>query len=305
MKNIQVFCTAKDVSFAKIICKQIKAPLGLCHTKHFPNGELLFQLNEDIKGNDVIILKRFSKLMHQDIWELMQMVNTAHQMLAKSITLILPYLPYARQHRCSSTGQFSTCQLLIQSLQSVGTDKIITIDMHAPEQRANFRIPVINLSIEPFWINYLQTLNLNWSHISIFGADKSAAVRAEKIANHFNCTWGYVDKKRDAKGNISIQGIQGNCYNKRIFLIDDIIDTGATITQAVQYLKVSGTLDITVLTTHCLFNKKLSKTLAKNSFSKLILTDTRPIPKYPTTNFSIEHMPIKDILVDVIQNSKF
>lgn len=303
MKNIKVFCTAKDALFAKTFCKLLKTPLGLCQTKHFPNGELLFQLSEDVKETHVIILKRFSELMHQDIWELMQMVNTAHQMLAKSITLILPYLPYVRQHRYSSTGQFSTCQLLVNSLKSAGADKIITIDMHAPEQCANSCIPIINIPIESFWINYLQRLNFNWAPISIFGADKSAAARAEKIAEHFNCDWGYVDKKRTPEGIISIQGIHGNCHNKRILLIDDVIDTGTTISQATQSLKASGALDITALATHCLLNKKLIKTLANSSLSQLILTDTRPISTYPTINLSIKQVHVKDILTTVIEST--
>lgn len=297
-----MFCDAKDMSFAEVICKRLKAPLGLCHTKHFPNGELSFQLNEDIKENNVIILKRFSKSIHQDIWELMQMVDTVHRMQARSITLILPYLPYVRQHRCSATGQFSTCQLLVNSLKTAGADKIITIDMHAPEQCANFCTPVINIPIEPFWINYLQTLNLNWDNISIFGADKSAALRAEKIARHFNGDWGYIDKKRNHKGTVSVQGFQGDCYNKRIFLVDDIIDTGATITQATQYLKDSGALDITVLATHCLLNKKLIKTFENRIFNKLVLTDTRPTSLCPMVNLSIEHVFTKDVLMGVIEN---
>lgn len=302
MKNIQVFCPERDLSFAQTICEPLKASLGLCQTKHFPNGEFLFQINEDVKGNDVIILKRFSEFLHQDIWELLQMVHVAHRMQAKSITFILPYLPYVRQHRCSSTSQFSTCQLLVNLLKAAGADKIITIDMHAPEQCAELCLPVINIPIEPFWINYLQTQNLNWAHIGIFGADKSASVRTETIAKHFKCNWGYFDKKRDAAGHIAIQGIHGNCRNQHIFLIDDLIDTGATIIRAVRYLKDSGALDITVLATHCSLDKKLMETLAASPIRKLIFTDTHPISLCPTINFSIEQVSVKDTLVGIIES---
>jgi|GEM_PF-2899120 len=303
MKNIKVFCTERDTSFAKIICKQLKTPLEIGQTKHFPNGELLFQLNEDVKETDVIILKRFSEALHQDIWELLQMVNAAHQMQAKSITLILPYLPYTRQHRHSTPGQFSTCQLLINSLKAAGADKILTIDMHAPEQCENSCIPIINIAMESFWISYLKTLNLDWSNISIFGADKSAATRAETIAKHFKCNCGYVDKKRDTEGHIAIQGIHGNCRNQHILLIDDLIDTGATISQAARYLKDLDALDIIVLATHGLPNSHFIKTLANSPIHKLIFTDTLPISSSQTINLSIEQITIKDTLVDVIENS--
>lgn len=302
MKNIKVFCPERNLSFAQTICEPLKASLGLCQTKHFPNGELLFQLNEDVKGNDVIILKRFSEFLHQDIWELLQMVHAAYRMQAKSITLILPYLPYVRQHRYSTSGQFSTCQLLVNLLKAAGADKIITIDMHAPEQCAELCLPVINIPIEPFWINYLQTKPLNWAHIGILGADKSASVRAETIAKHFNCNWGYVDKKRDSEGQIAIQGIHGNCRNQHIFLIDDLIDTGATITQATQCLKDSGALDITVLATHCFLDKKLMETLAASPIRKLIFMDTRPISLCSTINLSIEQVSIKDTFVGVVKS---
>ena len=151
-------------------------------------------------------------------------------------------------------------------------------------------------------MDYIKTLNIDWPNISILGADKSAATRAETIAKHFNCNWGYVDKKRDTAGHVAIQGIHGSCRNQRILLIDDLIDTGATITQAARYLKDLDALDITGFATHCFLDRKLIETLAESPIRKLIFTDTLPISSSQTINLSIEQITIKDTLVDIIEN---
>lgn len=273
-KNIKVLCNAEDVVFTQTICKQLNLPLGLCHIRHFPNGETLFQLLEPVDQAHVIIIKRFSSHLHRNIWELLQTIKDVRQHHALSLSLVLPYLPYSRQSHCKTLHDISHTPLFIDLLKHTGADRIITIDIHDPEQCAHWPVPVINISIEPFWINYLQTLNLDWDNISIFGADKSAAARAENIAKYFKCTWGFVDKQRDNTGNISILGIHGNCCNKHVILIDDLIDTGNTIIQGATYLKNAGALDISVLATHCHLDKNPLEKLALSPIDKLIVTDT-------------------------------
>ncbi len=301
MKNIKVFCNAKDITFTQTFCKQLGLSLGLCQTKYFPNGEFLFQLNETVKQTHVIIVKTFASLIHKDIWELLQMVKTISQMQAKSITLALPYLPYSRQKHCSCGCLTS---LFIDLLKYTGVNRIFTIDMHAPEQCSHWPISVINISIESFWINYLQTLNLNWTNFSIFGADKGASHRAEIIAKHFNCPSGYLDKKRESN-HVIIQGIHGSCHNKHILLIDDLMDTGNTILQATHYLKQSGALDITVLVTHCQLDDKQIEVLTSTPIRKLILTDTLPTISLKSINISVEKLPVINLLTEAILINNF
>ena len=239
----------------------------------FRNGELAVHFSENVARKEVVLLKRFSQNIHEDLFELLQSVDTLKRMGAKTLTLLLPYYPYARQDH-STINESKGALLLAKMLANLGVNKIITIDMHAPEQLHNFPLKVVNLTTERFWANHLRSLGYDSNKIQIIAADKSAAPRAQQIASSLNCSWGYANKQRDTDGEVQITEVFGGSSEKQTFLVDDVIDTGRTIIAAAQALRKLSPHPIIACATHCYPTTHLLPQLISSGISKLITTDT-------------------------------
>lgn len=250
----------------------------------FQNGELSIRFSENVAGEEVVLLKRFSQNLHEDIFELLQSVDILNRLGAKTLTLLLPYYPYARQDH-SAIDESKNALLLAKMLVNLGVEKIVTLDMHAPEQLRDFPLKVENLTTERFWANYLRSLGYTGNEIQIIAADKSAAPRAERIASLLNCSWGYSNKQRNSNGEVQITEVFGFSTEKRTFLVDDLIDTGRTIIAASQALRKLSAQALTVCATHCHSITHLLPQLISNGISQFIITDTiKSFPPAPNSN---------------------
>lgn len=240
---------------------------------HFQNGELSVHFPQNVTGEDIVLLKRFSPDIHGDIFELFQCIDILNRIGAKTITLLLPYYPYARQDH-NTNNESKGALVLANILANLGIRKIITLDMHAPEQLRRFPLKVQNLTTEAFWASHLRSLGHNNHAIQIMAADKSAIPRAQQIASALNCSFGYIVKQRNATGEVQVADISGFFPEKRTFLVDDLIDTGRTIIAATQALRKLGSQPITACVTHCHFTETLLSNLTSSGVSQLITTDT-------------------------------
>ena len=240
---------------------------------HFQNGELSIHLEANVADKDVVVVKRFSANLHEDIFELLQCIDILNRKGAKTITLLLPYYPYARQDH-NANWESQNALLLARLLADLGVSKIITMDMHAPEQLCNFPLKVVNLTLEHFWVNHLRTLGYDCNEIQIMAADKSAMIRAQQIAFELDCSWGYVNKQRNKNGEVQILEVSSFSNKKRTFLIDDLMDTGRTIIAGTQALRRLSSQPITVCVTHCHATSALFTSLFSVGLSQLFTTDT-------------------------------
>lgn len=273
MNRSKVFFVLNDKEWFEDI--RLSKDISSAHvtSTHFQNGELSVHFSETITNKNVILLKRFSANIHEDIFELLQCVDTLNRMEARAITLLLPYYPYARQDH-NTINESKGALLLAKMLANLGVCKILTIDMHAPEQLRDFPLKIVNLTTERFLENYLHSLGHSSNEIQIMASDKSAAPRAQQIAATLNCSWGYTNKQRYASGEVQITEIFGFCPEKQTFLVDDLIDTGRTIIAAAKALRKLSSQPIVACVTHCHLTTNLLPLLVANGISQLITTDT-------------------------------
>lgn len=277
------------------------SPMHVINTR-FLNGEISVRFPGDVANKDIILLKRFSSNLHEDIFELLQCVDTLRRMGAQTITLLLPYYPYARQDHgacCESQGGL----LFAKLFANIGVKKIITIDMHAPEQLRDFPLKVVNLTTERFWEKYLKSLDLNNNEIQIVAADKSATTRAQQIASVLDCSWGYANKQREANGEVQITEVVGFCPEKRTFLVDDLIDTGRTMVATTQALRTLSAQPIVACATHCHLSEALFNNLISIGISQLITTDT--IKRGVSAQVSEGNLTVLDISSMLFENDVF
>ena len=273
MNHFEMFFILNDPEW--FACAQQQKSMSSVHVipTRFQNGEISIHLSENITQQDVVLLKRFSTNIHEDIFELLQCVDTLHRMGPRTITLLMPYYPYARQDH-NPLNESQGARLLASILTDLGVQKILTLDIHAPEQLHKFPIEIVNLPTEHFWGNYLKSFGYNPSEIQIIAADKSAVSRAQQIGTALGCSWGYVNKQRDAHGAVQITETIGISSEKRIFLVDDLIDTGRTIIAAAQTLRQLTPYPIIACVTHCHLSQTLLPNLLSSGISQLITTNT-------------------------------
>ena len=268
-----MFFVLNDAEWFKGFRVQGSIPSVHVNVDRFQNGEVSVHLSEDVANKDIILLKRFSSNIHEDIFELLQCVDVINRMRAKTVTLLLPYYPYARQDHNTHNASKGAL-LLAKTLVHLGVDKIVTMDMHAPEQLRDFPLKIVNLTTECFWGEHLRFLGCEGNKTQIIAADKSAMPRAQQMASILKCCFGYVDKRRDASGEVQIKEISGFNPEKQTFLVDDLIDTGRTIIAAAQSLRQLSSLPITACVTHCHLSKTLLSALRIEGITRLITTDT-------------------------------
>ena len=279
MNHSQMFFILNDQAWFDGMLLQKSVPSVHVINTRFQNGELAVHFSENVIGKEVFLLRRFSFHIHEEIFELLQCVDTLNRMGAQNITLLLPHYPYARQDH-SDVNESKGALLIAKMLANLGVREIVTIDMHASEQLRDFPLNIVNLTMERFWANYLRSLGHNSNEIQIVAADKSAVPRAQQIASSLNCSWGYVNKQRNADGKVQITEISGLSPEKQTFLVDDLIDTGRTLIAATQALRKLNPQPITACVTHCHLTTPLLTRLIDNGISQLVTTDTlkEPLP---------------------------
>lgn len=289
MSDCKLFAGCKVSKLALEICRFLDVETGKVQISRFSNGEVSVCYLEDVCDVKVLLMP---DLMDgdKDVMGLFQMIDAAHQNKAHSIIVILPFYPYARQNRKNSNGEGIPSLLFAKLLKVAGADQLLTIDLHSPEQYQNFEIPTVNVSLEKFWLKYLQEKIVDKANCLIFAADKGMKTRVEYLSSRLNCCCGYADKQRNCTGEIEIKNIYGDVYGKNVYLIDDLIDTGHTLASVTEHLKHLGARKITGIVTHGVIRKSALDVLNRCKLDALVSTNTLPVlmsREFPTEIVSV------------------
>jgi len=252
---------------AEEISKELRAPLANAISKRFPDDELYVRILDDISGEDVIIVQT----THPDpnIIELFLLQNAAKEAGAKKITVIIPYLGYARQDTKFKEGEPISAKAIAR-LVSLQADKIITVDPHKEHILDFFSVPAFSCSAVPALATYLKKKHIDL----VLAPDKGALERAKQASSIINCDFDYMEKTRIDGNTVEIKPKHLDVNNKNVAIIDDIISTGGTMAKSIQELKKHGAKNIFVACTHGLFAGEAVKKLYSAGCTEIIATDT-------------------------------
>jgi ribose-phosphate pyrophosphokinase len=287
--KLKVFTGRANPALAEKICDYLDIPLGRGRTELFPDGELIVRVDEDVRGRDCFVIQPTSHPINAHLMELMIWIDTLKRASAERVTAVIPYFGYARQDRKDEGRTPITAKLVANLIERSGANRVVAVDLHAAQVQGFFDIPVDHLSASPVIVKWFKTLKL--SNRVFVSPDVGNVKRAQVYANMLGGEICIIDKRRKSGSETVAKHIIGDVEGKNILMVDDMITTGGTVTEACKILKDHGAQDIYISATHAvLAPPALEKTrLLGCPFTKLAVTDTIAI--------GTRCDPIKDRLV--------
>ncbi|WP_373894538.1 ribose-phosphate diphosphokinase [Virgibacillus sp. CBA3643] len=275
--SLKVFTLNSNRQLAQEIADHIGTTLGECTVKHFSDGEIQINIEESVRGHDVYVIQSTSAPVNQHMMELLIMIDALKRASARSINIVMPYYGYARQDRKARAREPITAKLVADLLETAGTDRVITLDLHAPQIQGFFDVPIDHLQGVPILAEYFKEKNLE--DIIIVSPDHGGVTRARKMADRLKAPIGIIDKRRPRPNVAEVMNIVGNIEGKTAILIDDIIDTAGTMTLAANALIENGANEVYACATHSVLSPPAIDRIDNSQLKELIVTNSIPIPE--------------------------
>ncbi len=272
--NIKIFAGSGSTILAENIAKTFGVPLGDSVTQKFSDGEIQPVLNESVRGDYVFIIQSTNS-PSENLMELLLMIDAAKRASAYKVIAVVPYFGYARQDRKDKPRVSIGSKLVANMITAAGADRIITMDLHAPQIQGYFDIPMDHLDSSAIFIPYIQNLNL--TNLTFAAPDVGSANRIREISTFFNAEMVICDKHRKRANEIASMVVIGDVADRNVILIDDIIDTGGTLTKSAGLLKDKGAKSVRALCTHPVLSGKAKENIENSALEELVICDTIPL----------------------------
>ena len=277
MEKIKVVSGRSHPALARKITQLLKVPLIPTETKAFADGEIYVRIKENVRGDDIFVIQTLSSPVNEHLMELLIMIDALRRASAAKINVVCPYLGYSRQDRKAASREPITAKLIANLITKAGASRILTIDLHADQIQGFYDIPVDHFVGYPRFADYL--LSKKYKNMVVVSPDIGGVKRGRKMAGLMKVPLAVIDKRRANHNQSEVLKIIGEIEGKTAIIVDDMIDTGGTITQAAHILKQKGASKIIICATHGLFSGDACQKLKDCPASQILLLDTIPLPK--------------------------
>ncbi|MCI6270560.1 MAG: ribose-phosphate diphosphokinase [Lactobacillus delbrueckii] len=271
--NIKLFALNSNKPLAEKIAKRMGLKLSTSSVVRFSDGEIQVNIDDSVRGKDVFLIQSTSAPVNDNLMELLIMIDAVRRASAASVNIVLPYYGYARQDRKTRAREPITAKLVADMIQAAGADRVLSLDLHAPQIQGFFDIPVDNLMGAPLLADYFLSNHLEEDAV-VVSPDHGGVTRARKLAEFLGTSIAIVDKRRPKANVAEVMNIIGDVKGKRAILIDDMIDTAGTITLAAQALKDAGATEVYACATHAVLSGPAVDRLNNSVIKSLVLTDS-------------------------------
>jgi ribose-phosphate pyrophosphokinase len=301
MENkIKVFCGNSNPILAGKICACLGVPLGAAKVKNFSDGEIIVEIGENVRGRDVYVVQSTCFPTNNNLMELLIMMDALKRASAAKITAVIPYYGYARQDRKVAPRTPITSKLVADILTAAGADRVVTVDLHAGQIQGFFNIPVDNLYAAPVILDYLRK-NFNPEEAVIVSPDAGGTERARAYAKRLGCTLAIIDKRRPGPNISEVMHLIGDVQGKVAIIIDDMVDTAGTLTQAAKALKDHGAKAIFACATHAVLSGPAIDRINASDIEEVVITDTIPLGDKAELTNKVKVLPVDELLAEAIR----
>ena len=273
-KTVKIFSGTGSQYLAEKIALKFGGSLGKVTISHFSDGEIQPVFQESIRG-DMVFLVQSTFSPAENIMELLLMIDAARRASAYKVVAVIPYFGYARQDRKDKPRVAIGSKLVANMLVAAGADRVITMDLHAPQIQGYFDNPVDHLDSSAIFIPYIQQLQLE--NLTFAAPDVGSANRIREMASYFNAEMVICDKHRKRANEIASMVVIGDVTGREVVLIDDICDTGGTLAKAAGLLKDKGATSVRALCTHPVLSGNAYKNIENSVLEELVVCDTIPL----------------------------
>jgi len=278
-RTLKIFAGNSNKNLAEEIGRYLNMSLGQIDVFRFPDGEINVKIEESVRGEDVFIIQSTCPPANEYLMELLIMIDALRRASAGRITAVVPYYGYARQERKTKPREPITAKLVANLLVSAGANRILTMDLHAGQIQGFFDIPVDHLEAVSILSNYFKKKDLD--KIVVVSPDVGGTARAREFSGRLAKPIAIIDKYRSAFDEVEIMHIVGEVKDKTAIIVDDLIDTAASIIRGTQALLNAGAKEVYVCATHPVFagpaKERIEKSLQDSLFKEVVVTNTIPI----------------------------
>src|SRR3954466_11196587 len=274
--NAKIFSGTGSQELTELICRRYGTQPGKVNMQKFSDGELCPIFLESVRG-DYVFLVQSTFSPTDNLMELLLMIDAAKRASAYKVIAVIPYYGYARQDRKDRPRVAIGSKLVANMLTAAGADRVVTMDLHAPQIQGYFDIPVDHLDSSAIFIPYIESLNLD--HLTFAAPDVGSANRIREIASYFECDMVICDKHRKRANEIASMVVIGDVTDRDIVLMDDICDTGGTLAKSAGLLKEKGARSVRAFCTHPVLSGNAFETIENSVLEELVVCDTIPLSK--------------------------
>ena len=296
---MKILSGTSNPRLSKEISKKLRLKLINTNIKRFADGEIYIEINENIRGNSVFVIQSTSTPANDNIMELLLCIDALRRSSAKNITAVIPYFGYARQDRKVAPRTSISAKVVSNLITNAGASRIVTVDLHAGQIQGFFDIPVDNLFTTPMFARYIKK-KFKTKNLVCVSPDVGGVQRTRGLATKIKADLAIIDKRRPEPGKSQVMNIIGDVKRKNCIIVDDIIDSGGTIINAVEALKKAGAIDVYVFITHAVLSNNAAELIKRSKIKKLIITDTIDNSLKVKNNSKIEVISIAPLMAEAI-----
>jgi ribose-phosphate pyrophosphokinase len=298
--ELKLFSGSAHPELAREIAHHLGLPMGQCRLRRFPDTEVSFQIDENIRGTDVFIVQPTCAPVDEHIMEMLIMIDAFRRSSAARITACIPYYGYARQDRKDKPRVPISAKLVANILSASGVDRVLTMDLHKAQIQGFFDIPVDHLFAAPVIIDFLA--RQAFPNLTIVAPDAGGAERARAYAKRLGGELAVIDKRRSDDGTAEVMNVVGDVAGRTCIIQDDIIDTAGTIVKAAGALKENGAARVFACAVHGVLSGAAFDRIEKAPIEKLIVTNTIPLNGERAKNGKIVSLSVAKLLSQAIRS---
>jgi ribose-phosphate pyrophosphokinase len=298
MSELKLFSGRSNPNFAEKVSDAIGIPLGKVEIQNFSDGEIWVKYNENIRGTNVFIIQSTNPPA-ENLMELLILIDAAKRASARRITAVIPYFGYARQDRKDQPRVSITAKLIANLVTTAGADRVITMDLHAPQIQGFFDIPVDHLYSSAVYTSFFAKKNI--PDLTVVSPDVGGIKMARAFARRLNAELVLIDKRRPKPNEVEVMNVIGNVNDRNILIVDDLIDTAGTFCNAVKALRNAGAKKIYGACTHPIFSGEAIKRIKASDVEMIYVTDSIPLHNAAAKFDKVEILSVTDLFGEAIK----
>jgi ribose-phosphate pyrophosphokinase len=298
--NTVLFTGNANHGLAQEIASSLGVELGRAAVGRFSDGEVTVEIQQNVRARDVFVVQSTCAPTNEHLMELLIMVDALKRASARRITAVIPYFGYARQdRRPRSTRVPISAKVVANLLETVGVERVLTMDLHADQIQGFFDIPVDNIYASPVLLADLKSKS--YKDLVVVSPDVGGVVRARALAKQLGCDLAIIDKRRPAAGVAEVMHVIGEIEGRNCVIMDDMIDTAGTLVKAAEVLKERGAKSVYAYCTHAVFSGPAIERIAKSALDEVVITNTIPLNDAAKANKKIRQLSVAFLFAETIR----
>lgn len=305
-QNLLLFTGNANRPLALSVCRELGVPLGKALVGRFSDGEVQVEIEENVRGQDVFVLQPTNAPTAENLMELLVLVDALKRASVNSVTAVVPYFGYARQDRRPRSARVPiTAKVAAKMFGAVGTDRLLTVDLHADQIQGFFDIPVDNVYSSPLLLADIWRTH-GTENLIVVSPDVGGVVRARSIAKRLDdADLAIIDKRRPRANVATVMNIIGDVEGKTCVLVDDIVDTAGTLCAAAAALKNHGARKVVAYCTHPVLSGAAISNVTNSQLDELVVTDTIPLSETARLCPRIRQLSVAELLAETVRRIAF